>query len=152
MKRQELKEQKEFCSMIVNIARDVCASSNLCQITEEGCRRYNFKDEPSLCCMHCEHIEIGKGCKTECLSCSTGVCYYGWIQADYVDPRAIEFFGEEHRATLYKLAFLRKIVYDKLGPMMYWRLSIKQSFSKNREKYVENAKKRYFKRSNIKSK
>jgi len=144
MKRQELKEKKEFCNLIVDIAKDVCKASNLCQITKKGCRRYTFEENPSLCCRFCKHLEIGVGCKVKALNCAMGACYSDWIQPRYLSSEALEFFGEEHLPTLLKLQLLKTIVEVNVGNVFYSRLSVDESFSKNANVYSRISTNRFF--------
>jgi hypothetical protein len=137
-------EKKQFCTLIAKAARQICREANLCQITKEGCRRYKFTNNPSLCCKFCKHLIIGKGCRTDSVLCALGMCHVDWIGTNYISPDAIKFFGKENENTLKKLQLLKKAVSIIVDIPLYSRLSVKENFSKNARKYSDVSDNKFF--------
>jgi hypothetical protein len=147
MKNKELdeKHKKELCEAICKIAKLIFKATDLCQITEKGCRRHTFASNPQLCCRHCEHLETGKGCKVLSPSCACGGCYQGWITAEGVDPEAVSFFGKENEETLYLLSLLRWMMAGYIPHLtIYGRLSVDELFSDNPYQISHEGTKRFF--------
>jgi hypothetical protein len=147
MTNKERKEKIAICKAISQIARLVFKATDLCQITEEGCRRHKFTENIELCCRFCNHLEIGVGCKVDAPSCACGGCFFGWITERGVSPAAIEFFGKENEHTLCLLSMLRWLMYTQMPEIrIHGRLSVEEIFSKNAEKYSRAADTRFWRK------
>jgi hypothetical protein len=127
----ELRKQKAFVRKIALIGRKLCKDTNLCGITKKGCRKYTFEDNPSLCCSHCPHLEIGKGCKTISPSCCLGVCNYGDISTKGFNEHLLTYFGNENYHLLQILANLRCLIRLRTDLELFSRLTIEELFSEN---------------------
>ena len=142
------KEKIRFCNEISKMARIIFKDYDLCQITEKGCRRHTFEERLELCCIHCDHLKAGTGCKVHSISCATGGCYNNWITSTWIEPRAIEFFGEDKTEALEKLQLLQKcaIIITEIEPLS--RCSNTECFDEEAQEIAEKRWRRYLNKSN----
>jgi hypothetical protein len=142
------KEKIRFCNEISKMARIIFKDYNLCQITEKGCLRHTFEEKKELCCIHCDHLKVGIGCKVHTISCSTGGCFNDWISSTWISQRAISFFGEDKIEVLEKLQLLRKCaeVITEIRPLS--RCSNTECFDEEAQEIEDKRWKRYINKSN----